>query len=580
MRIKRLQINGFGKIENKEIELQDGINLLYGENESGKSTIAHFIKCIFYGVNKNKAGNEFSEFELSKPWKSTEFSGKIEYEIDGKKYTAFRDFNRNNCKIYDEEGNDITSEFSKDKARGSEVGFHHFGIDEETFMNTLFVGQNDSLVDIQSQKSIIQKLTNILQSGQEGVSFEKIKSKLQKKVLDEIGTDRTHNKPINIVKREIAEKEQSIARLLAKRERKEILEDKLKDMNEQLEKIDKNIEQINKVLNIKEKYSSILEEKERTYELTQKIKAKEKQDKIERNKKQYRSALITLLMITVGVCSVLAWKKFYIWIAIELLVALLGGVILHITNKIKIPEDDDTDFDVTKEELNKKEMKELEKLHQSGIKSTYTERKAFELKTLLAGLEKNKNDLILETHKIKIEDESLKENIERLTDYEEQLGELKSKKEELLVKAKVINIAIEKLEEAYDDLKSEVIPELQRNIKNKIKITTNGKYMDAIYNNEEGILVENDVGELVPISKLSIGTIDQMYLGFRLGISEKIGNIPMLLDESFAYYDNERLKNILACLKQFNKQIIILTCSNREEELLNKLQIKYHYLEI
>ena len=92
MKIKKLQINGFGNIENKTVELDDGINLIYGANESGKSTIASFIKSVFYGVNRNKAGNDFSEYEMHKPWKDIDFSGKIEYEIDDEIFTAFRDF--------------------------------------------------------------------------------------------------------------------------------------------------------------------------------------------------------------------------------------------------------------------------------------------------------------------------------------------------------------------------------------------------------------------------------------------------------------------------------------------------------
>ena len=75
-------MNGFGNVTNKEIELEDGINVVYGKNESGKSTLASFIKCIFYGINKNKAGNDFSELELHKPWGNGEFSGKIEYELN------------------------------------------------------------------------------------------------------------------------------------------------------------------------------------------------------------------------------------------------------------------------------------------------------------------------------------------------------------------------------------------------------------------------------------------------------------------------------------------------------------------
>ena len=504
MNIKKLQINGFGNIENKSIELNDGINLIYGVNESGKSTIASFIKSIFYGVNRNKAGNEFSEFELRKPWKDIDFSGKIEYELDGKIFTVFRDFNRNNCKVYDESGSDITSEFSKDKTRGTEVGLIHIGIDEETFLNTLFVTQNNSVVDVQSQKSIIQKLTNILQSGQENVSFEKIKSKLQKKILEEIGTDRTHNKPINVLNREILDKEQIRLRLLNNRDKKELLESNSKEIDEELKKVEAEIEQIKKVLEIREKYVSLINEKERTYELTLKIKEKEKQDKLATNNAQYRNALLILGSITLIACVALIYFRYYNWMLVEILIALIAYLVLNLTNKTKIVEENITDFAVLKEELNKKETKELEKLRQKGIKSTFVDRKAPELKSLLNGLENKKNDLILEGHKIKIEEGSLKESIERLSDVEEQLSELNEKKNELLIKAKVINIAIQKLDEAYEELKLEVIPEMERNIKSMIKETTNGKYVNVIYNNEEGILTENTLGEIVPVSKLSI----------------------------------------------------------------------------
>ena len=56
MQIKNMQINNFGKLKNKEIELANGINVIYGENESGKSTLLKFITSMFYGINKNKNG--------------------------------------------------------------------------------------------------------------------------------------------------------------------------------------------------------------------------------------------------------------------------------------------------------------------------------------------------------------------------------------------------------------------------------------------------------------------------------------------------------------------------------------------
>ena len=88
------------------------------------------------------------------------------------------------------------------------------------------------------------------------------------------------------------------------------------------------------------------------------------------------------------------------------------------------------------------------------------------------------------------------------------------------------------------------------------------------------------IWELVPVSKLSLGTIDQMYLGFRLGIARKIGELPIILDESFAYYDNDRLENVLKTLSNLNRQIVILTCSDREKGILDNLKSDYNYLEV
>ena len=68
-----------------------------------------------------------------------------------------------------------------------------------------------------------------------------------------------------------------------------------------------------------------------------------------------------------------------------------------------------------------------------------------------------------------------------------------------------------------------------------------------------------------------------MYLGFRFALAEKIGNAPIILDEPFAFFDDERLENVLKALIEKSKttQIFILTCSDREQRILNKLSVKY-----
>ena len=119
MKINNIQINGFGNLKEKNLNLKNGINIVFGENETGKSTLANFLKAMFYGVNRNKNGNPFSEYERFKPWGEGDFSGKIDYEINGQNYTAIREFNKNNCKVFNKERNDITALFNKDKMRGS-----------------------------------------------------------------------------------------------------------------------------------------------------------------------------------------------------------------------------------------------------------------------------------------------------------------------------------------------------------------------------------------------------------------------------------------------------------------------------
>ena len=156
------------------------------------------------------------------------------------------------------------------------------------------------------------------------------------------------------------------------------------------------------------------------------------------------------------------------------------------------------------------------------------------------------------------------------------------KEEEIRKLEYSITLATDVLEEAYEELKADIVPDIENSIKKNIAITTNGRYIDTIYNDNQGLLVENNVGEIIPIEKLSMGTIEQMYLGFRFAMLEKMGNIPMFLDEAFVYYDNDRLENILKTIasKSTTSQIFIMTCSDREERALNKLNIAYNKIEL
>ena len=158
MKIKNVKINSYGKLNNREIEFNDKINLIYGKNESGKSTLLRFIENCFYGISKNKKGKEFSDYDSYLPWKGEEFSGKIDYELDnGEKFEVFRDFKKKNPKIFNSEKEDISKDFNIDKSKGNEFFYEQTNMDEDLFLSTIVSYQQRVKLEKGEQNFLIQK---------------------------------------------------------------------------------------------------------------------------------------------------------------------------------------------------------------------------------------------------------------------------------------------------------------------------------------------------------------------------------------------------------------------------------------
>ena len=204
MKINKIKINSYGKLKNKEINLENNLNIIYGKNESGKSTLLKFILNIFYGASKNKKGKDISDFEKYKPWDSEEYSGKLTYELDNKnKYEIYREFNKKNPNIYNENGEDILKEFNIDKNKGSEFFVEQTQINEEMLLATSIAMQQEIKIEKNTQNILIQKISNLLETGEDNISYKKAIEKLNKMQLEKIGTERSREKPINIIQKNI-----------------------------------------------------------------------------------------------------------------------------------------------------------------------------------------------------------------------------------------------------------------------------------------------------------------------------------------------------------------------------------------
>ena len=251
MKINKIKINSYGKLKNKEINLENNLNIIYGKNESGKSTLLKFILNIFYGASRNKKGKDISDFEKYKPWDSEEYSGKLTYELDNKnKYEIYREFNKKNPNIYNENGEDILKEFNIDKNKGSEFFVEQTQINEEMLLATSIAMQQEIKIEKNTQNIIIQKISNLLETGEDNISYKKAIEKLNKMQLEKIGTERSREKPINIIQKNIEINNTKINKLKKYENiQYEIEEEKNKIKN----KLEKNENKINLLKEIKNK---------------------------------------------------------------------------------------------------------------------------------------------------------------------------------------------------------------------------------------------------------------------------------------------------------------------------------------
>ena len=199
-------------------------------------------------------------------------------------------------------------------------------------------------------------------------------------------------------------------------------------------------------------------------------------------------------------------------------------------------------------------------------------------------LQNIKNNNILELQKNEYRKSIIMQRVDRLAEIQEQLYEVEEQKQELDRQADAILLATETLEEAYQEMKDTVVPIFTKNLSSSIENISNGKYKKVVTNDKEGLLIQGKTGEYIPAKALSIGTIDQLYLSLRFAITNEATNekMPIILDEAFAYYDNQRLINILKYISESFKdnQIIIFTCTSRECESFDKLNIDYNLINI
>lgn len=361
-------------------------------------------------------------------------------------------------------------------------------------MSTGIIMQEETKLNKLKQNLLMQKITNLISSGDDNISYKKTAEKISKKLLEEVGTDRTTERPINIV-------ENNIKRLEIKKQELEESKTKMQNLNEISKKIkqeqtnkEKEIEIIKEIKRKKEETNieeEIIKINEKSLEEIKNKKNQIKEEPIPEEKRSKTPILITttLILFILAICLYNNSKIItYGLIAVSIIILMYTIITTNKAKKIKNKKQEKINKANKEKELlenliqekeqeisnlqNKKEEKiniqkiEIENKHNIEKRKIedYFACTLKEIENILEIKEKEIKEINLKMSEIEIENRNTIPKLEEIVEIEEELKNMKERKENLIHLSNSIQIAKQTLDEAYEEMKNKVTPEFTKDL--------------------------------------------------------------------------------------------------------------------
>lgn len=694
MKIEKIDVRGFGKIRKLVLEFSPGLNIIYGANESGKSTLQMFIKAMLYSLKGGKSIREGMLPPLKKfrPWSGNDYRGSMVFRLDnGSAYTVERDFDKNSVMLFDSQFNNISSSFYQNREIGPLFALEHTGLDAECFEKTAFIGQMDTRLDSSGNRLIVDRISNISQTGSEDISLKKAREALKNALINCVGTDKSSTRPLDITKLKIEGLLHKKVKLIEERENLCLFEEKAHDIDDLKSLVEvrklilnyfkeiinsrkdindlklkkRELTQIHKQISVYEKekslLDSILKEKEQEAQnysadfWNKEIKMLEKMIESTSKKERYIklgsavTALVSVIILVSGIMAKAGWTANIAAFITGIVsgVFFIFGASIHkkninlsneIDNALKQADKELQDNHKIQMEIKhineKKEQIEqyLELVFESAAFVNAVDPSAEEIVRSLAFvngridelyksieicinmvnkvnmenfpdnpycselLEKileaplKEAEILIEGHmndlqgsvsdlllKIKEKDEKIKQctTIDREIEIiDEEIEELENAKARLEDMGFSLKTALDVLEESGIEIKRNFTPLLSEYLCDIADKITPSRYSDLRVDDNLLLKVkDNESGNVISAYALSGGTTDQLYLALRLALvkmmEKKDERLPVIMDEVFSQFDDERVKNSMTLLDKLSleRQIIFFTCREREVKI-------------
>ncbi len=611
MRLLELHIDGFGKFHDRTISFNDGINIIYGKNEAGKSTLHTFIRGMLFGIERGRgraAKNDlYTKYE---PWENSgTYEGWLRLEKDGTIYRIERRFRKENksLKIINE------TKGLEEEATPAFVSSLLDGLTETMYNNTISIGQLKSATEDGMVTELKNYIANMNTTGNISLNITKATAFLrnQKRSL-EAGLIPEASREFTSLLAEIRNVEAEIAgpeyenQLAAYQNMRTQVKGLIDNTQTQKKDLDEKLANGKKVLSDngftdRASVDAMSSDAERLYSEYNTLNG-------ECNKKSRKvlSGLTAVLGIAgLGAAAALGYFNLTAYLPV-CGAAAAAAVIFFIISLFIRQKDKEYQrlFDNTSSELGallarhlgdsavsedamnafRARMGEFSKLCDMVAQSEAEIRKFLEDLSNLQTKQAGCSEMIEKQQRTQWELEKKLEHLSNCKNKAKALKRTLAENDRIHDEIVAIDLAHETMADLSSSIRDSFGLYLNKEASQYITGITGGIY-DSMSIDENLNVFLNTKAKLVPLENVSSGTMDQVYLALRLAAAKLLqgsgSGFPLIFDDSFTQYDDERLKTALEWLASaYGGQIIIFTCHRREAQMLRARQVEFQLIEM
>ena len=611
MRLLELHIDGFGKFHDRTISFNDGINIIYGKNEAGKSTLHTFIRGMLFGIERGRgraAKNDlYTKYE---PWENSgTYEGWLRLEKDGTIYRIERRFRKENksLKIINE------TKGLEEEATPAFVSSLLDGLTETMYNNTISIGQLKSATEDGMVTELKNYIANMNTTGNISLNITKATAFLrnQKRSL-EAGLIPEASREFTSLLAEIRNVEAEIAgpeyenQLAAYQNMRTQVKGLIDNTQTQKKDLDEKLANGKKVLSDngftdRASVDAMSSDAERLYSEYNTLNG-------ECNKKSRKvlSGLTAVLGVAgLGAAATLGYFNLTAYLPV-CGAAATAAVIFFVISLFILQKDKEYHrlFDNTSSELGallarhlgdsavsedamnafRARMGEFSKLCDMVTQSEAEIRKFLEDLSNLQTKQAGCSEMIEKQQRTQWELEKKLEHLSNCKNKAKALKRTLAENDRIHDEIVAIDLAQETMTDLSSSIRDSFGLYLNKEASQYITGITGGIY-DSMSIDENLNVFLNTKTKLVPLENVSSGTMDQVYLALRLAAAKLLqgsgSGFPLIFDDSFTQYDDERLKTALEWLASaYGGQIIIFTCHRREAQMLRARQVEFQLIEM